>query len=378
MTASPSLPDKERPSAQETPLTPPRRLRLGATTRSPAVKQYLGDRIPSSSTEGEYRKPRRQQAIEDTFVHSPASKPKLRYIDGDHECFKLDSVKKFREDYNIKLDSNQWKNFQRLLSGCQNLPFIILQNPTNAHIYEYDEMKKCATLQWISDVLAEIGLALEDIVIVDICSLLSENDLKQMAIKDSNGPQRKDEAVERSYGMVEDILKCLKPSAVISCQCATLGTRERRTSGGKVERTWEPAKNVLAGCLCSREYHAKRGWTKTIRIGTHYSLMVYAVHPRRLCFEQAMVPVLRGVFKDVFEPCMTWYKKNGGKGPAADSTVEPEDSKKSKKVRDKKPVVAVGQKNALQKSPKVVVTEVDDDAAELGDQLSALKLQEVI
>lgn len=294
---------------------------------------------------------------------------------GDHECFKLDSVKKFCEDYDIGLDSNQWKNFKQLLSGCQDLPFIILQNPTNAHIYEYDEMKKCPTLQWISDVLAEIGLTIEDVVIVDICSLLSENDLKQMASKDSEGPQRKDDAVERSYGMVEDILKCLKPRVVISCQCATLGTRERLTSGGAVERTWEPAKNMLAGCLCSREYHAKRGWTKNIRIGTKYALMVYAVHPRRLCFEQSMIPVLRGTFKDVFVPCMTWFKRDGDKGQASD-TEETEKSKKSKEISDK-PIVAVEAKTGLQKSPKVVVTEVDEDARELGDQLSALKLQEV-
>lgn len=370
-----SLPYRERQSAREPSSTPPPRRTRAATDRTKTVKQYLGDRIPSSPAEGEYRKPRRQQAVEETFVHSPGSKTKLRYIGDDNECFKLDSVKKFCEDYDIGLDSNQWKNFKRLLSGCQDLPFIILQNPTNAHIYEYDEMKKCPTLQWISDVLTEIGLTLEDIVIVDICSLLSENDLKQMASKDSEGPQRKDDAVERSYGMVEDILKCLKPSVVISCQCATLGTRERLTSGGAVERTWEPAKNMLAGCLCSREYHAKRGWTKNIRIGTHYSLMVYAVHPRRLCFEQSMIPVLRGIFKDVFVPCMAWFKRNGSKGQAADAE-EAEESKEPKEVSGK-PVVAVEAKTGLQKSPKVVVTEVDEDARELGDQLSALKLQEV-
>lgn len=358
-------------SAQKRSATPlPRRSRA-ATDATKAVQQYLGDRIPSSPDEGEYRKPRRQQAVEDSLIHLTRCKTKLRYIGDDHGCFELDSVKKFCKDYAIELDRNPWRNFKRLLSGCQDLPFIILQNPTNAHIYEYDEMKKCPTLQWISDILAEIGLTLEDVVIVDICSLLSEDDLKRIGAKSPEGPQRKDEAVERSYGMVEDILKFLKPSVAVSCQCATMGTRERRTSGGAVERTWEPANNMLASCLCSREYQAKRGWSKNIRIGTSYSLMVYAVHPRRLCFEQSMIPVLRGIFKDVFEPCMAWFKTEGGKSRGFDG----DETKQSKEVRSK-PVVAVEEKTGLQKSPKVVVTEVDEDETELGEQLSALKLQE--
>ncbi|KAG8158309.1 hypothetical protein KVR01_012070 [Diaporthe batatas] len=363
---APSSQSARKPSA-----TPPRRRSRAATDTTKAVQLYLGDSIPSSPDNGEHRKWRRQQDVKESLIRLTGCTSKLKYIGDDHECFELDSVKKFCTDYAIDLEGNPWKNFKRLLSGYQDLPFIILQNPTNAHIYEYEEMKKCPTLQWISEVLAEIGLALEDIVIIDICSLLSEDDLKRMASQSSDGPQRKDEAVERSYGMVEDILKFLKPSVVVSCQCATMGTRERPTSGGAVERTWEPAKNMLASCLCSREYQAKRGWTKNIRIGTDYSLMVYAVHPRRLCFEQSMIPVLRGIFKDVFEPCMAWFKSNKGNGQGFDGG----ETQQSKKVRSK-PVVALQEKTGFKKSPKMVVTEVDEDETELGEQLSALKLKD--
>lgn len=340
----------------------PRRSRA-ATETTKTVQQYLGDRIPSSPAEGEDHILGRQQAVEQSFAHAQGSKPKLRYIGDDHECFKLESVERFRKDYDIGLDDNRWDNFKRLLSGCQDLPFIILQNPTNAHIYEYEEMKKCPTIQWVSDLLTEIGLTLEDVVIVDICSLLSDHDLGQLNDED---PPRKFAAMERSYGMVEDILKLLEPKVLISCQCATAPWKR---VDGRMVRT----ENTLATHLCSRESHAENGLTEKIRIGSSDSLLVYAVHPRRLCYKASMIPVLRGIFKDVYEPCMTWFNRDGGER-------EVKDVRKSEKPAEStsQPVVAVEEGNTgSRKSPKVVVTELDRDVTELGEKLSTVKLQEV-
>lgn len=343
--------------------TPPVSHPRADTNTTEAVQQHLGSGIPSSPVGADRCRLDRQQAVKQNLTHSPGSKSKLRYIGDDHECFNLDSVKRFCEDYEIKMDQNPWKNFKRLLSGCQDLPFILLQNPTNDHTYEYDTMKKCPTIQWISDVLTEIGLTLDDIVIVDICSLLSENDLKQLGNQD---PQRRSDAMERSYEMVEDILKLLQPSVLVSCQCAT---RAWKRWGGRLVST----NNTLAKCLCSSESGANNGLTRPVRIGSHDSLMVYAVHPCRLIHEESMVPVLRGIFKDVFETCITWIEENRGKEHALDT----EEGEESKEI-GRKPVIAVKhEKLGLQKSPTVVVTEVDEDALGLGDQFAAMKIQEV-
>ncbi|POS74001.1 hypothetical protein DHEL01_v207609 [Diaporthe helianthi] len=357
-------------SARKSSLTPPPRRSQATTDATKLVPHYLGDRIPSSPGEGDTRKPRRRQAVEESLIHLTATKhPNPRYIRDDNECFKLESVARFCKDYDIELDGNRWDNFKRLLSGCQDLPFIILQNPTNAHIYEYDEMKKCPTIQWISDVLAEIGLTLEDVVIVDICSLLSDHDLRQLSDEGSEeeGLKRRFDAIERSYGMVEDILKVLKPSVLISCQCASLNNMRTR-----VGRRLATTDNMLARCLCSNEADAKRGLTSTIQIGSANSLMVYGVHPRRLSHKELMIPVLRGTFKDVFEPYMNWFKREEGKVQIAEGK-EIEERRKDAN----KPVVAVQEKTGLQKFPLVVVTEVDGDETGLGEQLSTLKLQEV-
>ena len=85
-----------------------------------------------------------------------------------------------------------------------------------------------------------------------------------------------------------------------------------------------------------------------------------------------MRPVLRGTFKDVFLPCMAWFKRDGGKEQALD-TKEPEGAEESSKS-----VVAVEEKAGSKKSTKVVVTEVDEDANELDEHFSALNLQEVV
>lgn len=194
-----------------------------------------------------------------------------RYIRPDHECFNLESVVAFREKHNIDVNSNRWINFKQLLCGCQDLPFIILQNPAKSHVKDYREMKKCPTMKWLSTTLEEIGLTLEEVVVLDVCSLLSDDDLKEM----DKRSQDKWAAVEKSYKMTEDILRLLKPDVVVSCQCSTEGTWDKRVV------KWKCAWNTLARTLCSKEIYAKRGRTTKILVGLHAISMVYGVHPSR-------------------------------------------------------------------------------------------------
>lgn len=132
-----------------------------------------------------------------------------RYVDENHNCFKLPSVLEFRRKYNIKY--NPWNHFVQLLCGCIDLPVIVLQNPSNAHSETYDETQLCETLKWISDTLKEskIKLGLKDVILIlDICSFLSDDDLNRMGRdKDTTWT-----AVEESYAIAEDILKELNPA----------------------------------------------------------------------------------------------------------------------------------------------------------------------
>lgn len=366
MSASPAYNEKtavvrtgSSPRYKSSPIEEPCANCLTVTTKT-FRSRNTDSRIPSSPSYGEHRIASRQQAVEENISPSLKSKTEPRYIGEDHECFELDAVASFRHEFGIDLDGNPWKNFKRLLCGYQDLPFILLQNPTNDHEFEYERMKKCPTLQWISEMLEEIGLTLEDVVIVDICSLFSDDDLNRMG-KDS---ERTWDAVEKSYAMVEDILELLNPSMVVSCQCVTLGPRQR--VNGRLKRTWEPARNELARDLCSSENYMGRGLTKKIQIGSNSTLCVYGVHPRRLKFKGAMIPKLRGTFKDVFVPCMCWFgEEKTGLSPIAMG---------ARSLQHRNMVIRT---KASSPSPKraieVAVNEVDEETEKLEERISALK-----
>lgn len=323
----------------------------------------VDSRIPSAPTHGDNRIDTRQRAVDENLSPSIKSKGERRYIGEDHKCFELDSVVSFREEHKIELDGNPWKNFKRLLCGYQDLPFIILQNPTRKHVLGYEEMRKCPTLQWISDVLGEIGLTLEDVVIMDICSLLSDDDLDRMG-KDSQSTW---DAVEKSYAMVEDVLEFLNPSIVLSCQCVTrLGQRKRIS--GRLKTTWAPADNSLARALCSSQRDITRGTTKKINIGSSSTLCVYGVHPRRLKFKGTMIPELRGAFKDVFVPCMRWFKRDEKK------TVVPKAIEVMSLPRVNLVVRAKADSQSTKKGIEVAVGEVVEETGKLEEKFSALNL----
>lgn len=342
--------------AMETVLTS-----LHAVTTTANAAPDLDSRIPSSPTHGEHRIPSRERAVDENLSPSLKSKGERRYIREDHECFELESVVSFREKYKIDLDGNPWKNFKRLLCGYQDLPLIILQNPTRKHVLDYEEMKKCPTLQWISDVLGEIGLNLEDVVIMDICSLLSDDDLDRMG-KDSQGTW---DAVEKSYAMVEDMLEFLKPSLVLSCQCVTrLGQRKR--IGGRLKTTWAPADNSLAKTLCSSQKDITRGTTKKIKIGSNSTVCVYGVHPRRLKFKDTMIPELRGAFKDVFVPCMRCFRRDK-------TTVVPGAMELSSLPRVNLVIRTKADSPSTKRAIELAVGEVIEETGKLEEKLSALK-----
>jgi hypothetical protein len=58
-----------------------------------------------------------------------------------------------------------------------------------------------------------LELSMDDVVILDVCPLLSDVWLRCIT--------EKEKAIKEAYELIEDILVLLKPELVISCQCAT-------------------------------------------------------------------------------------------------------------------------------------------------------------
>lgn len=249
---------------------------------------------------------KRQHVVENILRPGLRSKRHRTLITEDHDCFRLPKLTAFREKYRI--GENQWNNYVRLLCGCLDLPMIILQNPCNDHDKKYGRMVKSWTLERLSGLLSKIGLTLEDVVILDICSLLSDNDLNQR--ERELGSNAKWAAVEESYDVSEEILRLLQPDVVISCQCRTKGDINTRTGHVK----WAQAKNQIARMLASSVQSTKRAEAAKISIGSHTMWMVNGVHPRSAHLTRIPLEELYG---EVYGACMEWFRERVADGLAA-------------------------------------------------------------
>ncbi|KAK5069193.1 hypothetical protein LTR64_008653 [Lithohypha guttulata] len=110
------------------------------------------------------------------------------------------------------------ENFMALTKGNPHFPVILLRNPVKDHDaagFE-DMVNNCPTLRWLEDVLHARGLLLDDVVILDVCPLLSDFWL-------ARNKHIAEEAIRDAYLVTETILLLLKPKLLISCQCATKG-----------------------------------------------------------------------------------------------------------------------------------------------------------
>ena len=109
------------------------------------------------------------------------------------------------------------QNFMFLACGNLKFPVLLLQNPSTGHDTLDSEamVRDCPTLVWVKDVLEGLGLSINDVVILDVCPLLSDVWLK------STTETQVQEAIKEAYELIENILVLLRPEIVIACQCAT-------------------------------------------------------------------------------------------------------------------------------------------------------------
>jgi hypothetical protein len=92
----------------------------------------------------------------------------------------------------------------------------MLLNPAPTHEEQpFEKMgKNCKMLRWIEDILLDIGWSLVDVIILDVCPLLSSVRLAEL---EKEGDGRKEQALYEAYDLTRKMLEALRHNIVISC-----------------------------------------------------------------------------------------------------------------------------------------------------------------
>jgi hypothetical protein len=198
------------------------------------------------------------------------------------------------------ISENAVQSHIKLACGYLKFPIILLLNPAPTHEdLPFDQMvKKCKTLRWIEDVLREIGLELADVIILDACTLLSNDYINKLA-----GEGRKEEALSEAYDVTQNMLEMLKPNIILSCQCSTSFS------------DWSTGGHLIARELCSSLKRAKNKEVRKVTINDHIINVVQAYHPSsflrlnsggRRKHHDPSGELLKGLFDRVYLPCAVW------------------------------------------------------------------------
>ena len=214
-----------------------------------------------------------------------------KHVDLDHHCTRQARAQLIR--WNIS--ELALENFFELARGNPMFPVIMLLNPTNnsEDLPFPDMVEKSPTLCWIRDVLAEVGLDISDVIILDICPLLSQRRLNMIRLEE------RADAIEQAYELTKQILKCLKPKILLSCQCQTSNEK------------WNAAGNALAYELCSSYRKAQNGEVKVINVEGHTIQVIHGFHPMYILYPYQVDDVaysernatLQNLFRRVYSSC---------------------------------------------------------------------------
>jgi hypothetical protein len=191
------------------------------------------------------------------------------------------------------------ENFMALACGNPRFPAILLQNPSQNHDRQSfrDMMDNCQTLLWLEKVLHASGLTVNDVIILDICPLLSDQWMRE-------NPQYKvSRAIHEAYELIESVLDSLKPKILISCQCQT---KKSFTQMGRhaTDFVRELASSVSA---------ANQKSVVRLQYRAHVFHVVQGFHPRYfLGRTDAEAPesedTLQALLRHLFEPCGLWKR----------------------------------------------------------------------
>jgi hypothetical protein len=162
------------------------------------------------------------------------------------------------------LPEESLSNFTRLLCGILDFPALLLLNPSPADDMPFEQMVETSnTLSWLRETLEPLELTLRDIVVIDVFSMLTDDKM------DGLTGEPKSRAVREAFDLTHEFLRCFKPPAVISCQCATKPSHAR----------WGFFQHPLALDLCSSVRGARGQRVETVSVEDHIIHVVQGFHP---------------------------------------------------------------------------------------------------
>jgi hypothetical protein len=214
----------------------------------------------------------------------------------DHPCFDL--AYQYAEKWHISNEAI--KNHVELACGYLKFPVIMLLNPAPTHEYlPFNEMVHgCITLQWIKYVLYRIGLGLADVIILDICTLLGSNRIRQLG---NEGRGKKEQALSEAYDVTQKMLEMIKPNIIVSCQCSTSFS------------DWTAGGHMIPRELCSSIERARAREVRKVNISSHAINVVQAYHPsgflNRKGHHDPSGKLLEELFRRLYIPCANWRRQ---------------------------------------------------------------------
>jgi hypothetical protein len=215
----------------------------------------------------------------------------------------FDLAHKFAERWDISDEAVD--SHIKLACGYLKFPVILLLNPAPTHeIMPYDEMVTgCKTLRWIEDVLYKIGLELEDVIILDACTLLGSDRIRELG---REGKRKKERAMAEAYDVTQEMLRLIQPNIILSCQCSTSFP------------DWSAGGHVVARQLCSSIRSAQNREVKEVCLNGRTINVIQAYHPSgflnnkgdRKAHHDTFGHLLERVFRTVYFRCGNWKSQH--------------------------------------------------------------------
>lgn len=222
-------------------------------------------------------------------------------------------AEKLREKY--KLSPKGFGNFRKLLCGVRTFPCILLQNPINDHLEYKSMVTKTRTLGWLETELQMVQIKLEDIIIIDLFPMLTDEWIK-------THPDERKQAIDDMFTLTLDFISTFKPPVIFSCQCLNPQNSD----------LWVSFKHEQAEKLRSSMRGAEVQRVSEFSYEDHITHIVHGFHPssilrgmrtrtpgraQRLTQEERRIQakslereeLLRKITNSLFKPYSIWQNK---------------------------------------------------------------------
>jgi hypothetical protein len=246
-----------------------------------------------ANEEQDTTQPTLDKFIESTLQPALAAQQTLERIDSEHPFF--DRAKELCEKHDWPIE--RFENFQRLLCGTRTFPCILLLNPKN-DLLPFDKMvEQTSTLAWLEEILHDIGLGLDDVIIMDLFPMLTDEWLDEH-------PAERGKVISEMFKLTLDFIREFKLPTILSCQCFRPFQHER----------WGSFNHGMLQKLCSRMDRAQRQMVSGFNFENHYIHSVSAFHPAKFLRKDEdnkleLKELLCSTFRSLFDPCAAWRNK---------------------------------------------------------------------